>query len=283
MEYGAIKLSLILATIGRVTELTKFLKHLERQTYRNFELVVVDQNSDGILDSLIRQYEGLFPLLYLRAERGLSRARNVGLQHVSGDVVSFPDDDCWYAPDTLEWVARRFSQDERLDGVAGRGVDEERPGDYLFFSRRSGWVDKENVFRCSTSISIFLRSRVTRAVGGFDESLGAGSGDGKYAAEESDYLIRAVKSGFRVYYCTDLCILHPYPLPKYDHSFIKKAYGYSVGLGYVLKKHDYPISFVGYTWMSALGGAVVSLMTLNFAKSHYHFVTLKGRVLGWLG
>lgn len=283
MERGTIKFSLILATVGRVEELDKFLQHLDRQTYRNFELIIVDQNSNDVLDPLIRQYQDRFPLLHLRSERGLSRARNLGLQHVSGDIVSFPDDDCWYAPDTLEWIARRFSQGERLDGIAGRGVDQERPGDYLFFSRRSEWVDKKNVFRCSTSISIFLRTNVLQTVGAFDESLGAGSGHGKHAAEESDYLIRAIGSGFRIYYCADLCILHPYPVPTYDHGFIKKAYGYSVGFGYVLKKYDYPVLFVVHTWLRAFGGAVVSLLAFNLPKSRYHFAVLKGRVLGWLG
>jgi glycosyltransferase involved in cell wall biosynthesis len=277
------KFSLILATVGRIEELDKFLQHLDGQTYRNFELIIVDQNSDGILGPLIRQYQDRFPLLHLRSGRGLSRARNVGLQHVSGDVVSFPDDDCWYAPDTLEWIERKFYQNERLDGITGRGVDVERPGDYLFFSRRSGWVDKRNVFRCSTSISIFLRMSALQAIGAFDETLGTGSGDGKYAAEDSDILIRAIESGFRIYYCADLCILHPYPVPTYDGGFTKKAYGYSVGFGYVLKKHDYPISFVVYTWVRALGGAVVSLLAFNFPKSRYHFTILKGRVLGWLG
>src|SRR5579864_3540599 len=95
-----IKFSLILATVGRLDEVARFLQHLGRQTYRDFELIIVDQNSDDVLERLIRQYQGCFPVLHLRSEPGLSRARNVGLQHFSGDVVAFPDDDCWYAPDT---------------------------------------------------------------------------------------------------------------------------------------------------------------------------------------
>jgi len=57
MEHDGIKFSLILATVGRSEELTRFLRHLDQQTYRNFELIIVDQNSNGILDSLIRQYQ----------------------------------------------------------------------------------------------------------------------------------------------------------------------------------------------------------------------------------
>jgi len=63
MEREAIMFSLILATVGRNEELARFLQHLDQQTYRNFELIIVDQNQDGILDPLIRQYQGRFPLL----------------------------------------------------------------------------------------------------------------------------------------------------------------------------------------------------------------------------
>lgn len=282
MERGTVKFSLILATVGRDEELGRFLEHLDRQAYRNFELIIVDQNPDGFLEPLISQYQERFPLLHLRSGRGLSRARNVGLQHFSGDVVAFPDDDCWYVPDTLERIARAFYENSNCDGFTGRGVDESRPADYFFFSRRSGWVDKKNVWRRSTSFSIFLRASVIRAVGPFDESLGVGSESGKHSAEEVDYLIRAIGSGFRIYYCADLCILHPYPGPTYDYNVTKRGYDYSVGFGYVLRKYDYPFYFVWYYWLRALGGAVVSLLSFDFQKSRYHFAVLKGRVLGWL-
>jgi glycosyltransferase involved in cell wall biosynthesis len=283
MDLGKVKFSLILATVGRTEELERFLQHLDRQTHRNFELIVVDQNSNEILEPLIRQYQERFPLLHLRSKQGLSRARNVGLQHFSGDVVAFPDDDCWYAPDTLEKIARVFCENSNYDGFTGRGFDDSRPWDYVFFSRCSGWVNKKNVWQSSTSFSIFLRASVVRAVGPFDESLGVGSESGKHSAEETDYLIRAIGSGFRIYYCASLCIFHPYPATTYDRDIIKRGYGYSVGFGHVLRKHNYPFSSVFYYLLRAFGGAVVSLLTLNFAKSRYHLAVLKGRVFGWLG
>jgi glycosyltransferase involved in cell wall biosynthesis len=277
------KFSLILATLGRTTDLARFLRHLERQTYRNFELIIVDQNSDAILDPIIGEYQERSPLLHLRSERGLSRARNVGLDHFSGDVVAFPDDDCWYAPDTLERIARAFFENSNCDGFTGRGVDDSRPPDYMLFSRQSGWVDKRNVWRRGISYSIFLQAKVIRSVGPFDESLGVGSQNGKLSGEETDYLIRAIESGFRIYYCAGLCIFHPYPATTYDLDVTKKSFGYSVGFGRVLRKHNYPVLFVFYYWLRALGGAVVSLLTFNFPKSRYHLAVLKGRVLGWLG
>src|SRR5258708_30590955 len=88
VEHITIKFSLILATVGRTDDVARFLRSLDRQSYRNFELIVVDQNPEGILDPLMLQYQGRFPLLHLRSQRGLSRSPNVGLQHFSRNVVS---------------------------------------------------------------------------------------------------------------------------------------------------------------------------------------------------
>ena len=283
MDRGVLKFSLILGTVGRVEALSRFLQHLDTQTYRNFELIIVDQNPDGVLEPLIRQYQEKFTLLHLRSGRGLSRARNIGLLQFSGDVVAFPDDDCWYVSDTLEKVAQTFCENSDFDGFTGRGADDNRPADYVFFSHRSGWVNKKNVWRCGTSFSIFLRSKVIRAVGPFDESLGVGSESGKHSAEEVDYLVRAIESGFRIYYCADFCILHPYPALAYDRAAAMKGFGYSLGFGYVLRKHNYSFSSVFYYWLRAFAGAVISLLAFNFPKSRYHYSVLKGRVLGWLG
>ena len=91
------KFSLILATLNRTGEVDYLLKTLDRQTYRNFELIVVDQNADDRLVPLLAPYQANFPILHLQSAKGLSRARNVALEHVSGDIVAFPDDDCAYA------------------------------------------------------------------------------------------------------------------------------------------------------------------------------------------
>src|SRR5439155_16279062 len=92
---------LVLATVGRVDELRHFLDALQDQAYRNFRLIIVDQNADGRLDPILDSYRGSIPLLRVSSEPGLSRARNVALRRLEGDVVSFPDDDCWYPPDLL--------------------------------------------------------------------------------------------------------------------------------------------------------------------------------------
>src|SRR5229473_221215 len=102
------QLSLLLATFGRAKELHPLMQSLRRQTFCDFELIVIDQNDDDRVTRILAQYTGDFPLQHFRSAPGHSRAFNVGLASGTGDVMAFPDDDCWYDPDVLERVVLFF-------------------------------------------------------------------------------------------------------------------------------------------------------------------------------
>ena len=102
---GDLRFDLVTATVDRTAPLEELLRSLAAQTHRAFRLVVVDQNADDRVAALLASHRDL-EVLHLRSTRGLSRARNVALPRLAGDLVAFPDDDCVYAPDLLERVAR---------------------------------------------------------------------------------------------------------------------------------------------------------------------------------
>src|SRR5262245_59305874 len=114
------KVSLLLATFGRGEELHPFMQSLRRQTFRTFELIVIDQNCDDRVARILAQYGGDFPLHHLRSVPGHSRAFNVGLASVTGDIIAFPDDDCWYDANVLERVISFFGSNPEWGGLTGR-------------------------------------------------------------------------------------------------------------------------------------------------------------------
>ena len=127
-----------MATLGRTLEIERFVASLDTQTHYDFELIVVDQNPDDRILPFLQPYRTRFPILHLHSEKGTSRARNVGLEHVKGDVVGFPDDDCWYPPDLLERVSEYLREHPDLDGITGRVTDWEGTFDARF-DRSSGF------------------------------------------------------------------------------------------------------------------------------------------------
>jgi glycosyltransferase involved in cell wall biosynthesis len=280
MGRPAIRFSLIVATVDRSHQLTRLLESLKAQTYQNFEVIVVDQNPPGFLAAVIAPFHSCLSILHLHSKLGLSLARNVGLGHVSGQVVGFPDDDCWYPPDALERIADLLTRHPEWGGLTGRPADPENPDGFRWYHQTSGALDLMNLWRRSISITIFLRRNVVQAVGAFDKDLGLGTPTGMFASEESEFLIRALKHGFNLHYCAGICVYHA-ALPPHDESRIARASGEGRAFGYVLRKHKYPLAFVMHTWIRASGGATHASFHGNWNGTMYYWDLLRGRLRGW--
>jgi len=96
------KFSLVMTTLGRDKDIINFIESLLKQTYTNYELIIVDQNSDDRVVKIFDQYKEKINIKYHHcAKRGISVGRNMGLKYVTGDIIGFPDDDCEYDSDTL--------------------------------------------------------------------------------------------------------------------------------------------------------------------------------------
>nr|AYQ75673.1 glycosyltransferase [Cohnella candidum] len=258
-----------------------FLEKLERQVYRDFELIVVDQNEDDRLVPLLDRYEPNFPILRLRSPRGLSRARNIGLRYVTGDIVSFPDDDCWYDPELLCKAVHLFVRNPEASIITGRSIDADGKDAVGKFDHVEGSVDKYNVWRRAVSFTIFLRKEAADAIGGFDEEIGVGASSIYHSGEETDYILRAL-CRFNVYYYPDLTVRHPNPLLQYSPQIIRRAYKYGCGFGKVVTKHRYTVRFKIRALLKPFLGMMLFCTAFQFPKSQYYWNSFKGRLRGML-
>ncbi len=275
------KFSLVMATLGRSVEIERLFETLARQTYSNFELLVIDQNEDDRVRKLVEAYRDRLEIVYLRSEKGLSRARNVGLRHVRGDLVAFPDDDCWYPPEVLAHVVEKFRADGHLGGVTGRSVDGNGVASQGRWATTPLAVDKRNVWTCATSYTIFLRAAAVNKAGDFDETLGVGSGSRWGAGEEVNYLLKVLAAGIPVRYDPALTIFHPEPIPVMDEKAFSRARLYNRGFGRVLGLNGYPFYFVFYLVFRSVAGCLVSAVKLDFKRAKYYWIAASQRLLGW--
>ncbi len=286
------KLSLILATVGRVEELERFLSALESQNYSDIEVLVVDQNPDERLHDILAGAAAHFRTVHLRSDRGLSRARNAGLPRVTGDIVAFPDDDCWYPADLLRRVAGFFLEKPEYDGLTGRHLLPNGRPSRGWGRRAAGPLTKKTVWTRHVSFTIFLRKRVVDSIGQFDESLGAGTTGG--AGEESDYLLSAIEKGFQIYYEPTLVVFHPElgraessslnaTTGKNDARARRNAHSFARGVGYVLRKHNYSPFLAWRIITRPLQGFVYSLLTGRPARALIRWNLFTGALAGYRG
>ena len=266
---------LVVATVGRTEELARFLDSVAGQGYEPVRVLVVDQNDDDRVDELLAGRPG--ELVHLHAPQGLSRARNAALARIEADLVAFPDDDCVYPPGLLARVAERFAADDELDGLTGRAESADGASSPSWKADPASLTD-DNLWNRAISFSIFLRRRLVERVGPFDERLGLGSQEPWGSGEETDYLIRALRTGARIEYDPALVIHHDV---RPDDGRI--GYRDGASMGFLLRKHGYPPRVVARMLVRPLGGMAAALVGLDGARTRYYTATLRGRVRGYFG
>src|SRR5580692_5650330 len=255
-------ISLVVSTIGRTTQLDTFLASLDAQTCRDFEVVIVDQNLDDRILPVLARHSKLM-IRHIRSERGLSRGRNCGMELVTGDIVATPDDDCWYPPALLDSVKNWFASHLDVQGLLTAVRDED---DHLQGPRRRSasacQCDRISIWYCGISFNAFLRREVVQSVGKFDECLGVGSHTIFQSGEETDYFLRALASGYQIWYDPELHVHHPNL--RELKKMLRQAYPYALGTGYVLRKHQYPLSQIcGPFFLYPFLAAAVALCRLE--------------------
>lgn len=261
-EGKLISFSLILATAERTHELERFLASLDAQTYRDFELIVVDQNKDDRLAPILALYEGRFSILHFRSEPGRTRANNLGLTRASNNVIGFPDDDCRFPQDLLYRVAQFFSEYPRVDGLTGRSVDDNDRDSNGTWHHEAGVVDKFNAWYRSTAYTIFVRREATRGVW-FDEEMGPGAKTVWGAGEDHDYLLKVLSRGALIFYDPEVRVLHPEPATVFDAAAAHRAYTYNCGAGRAIRRHNFPWRFKAWWLVRPLGGLVLRFFRIK--------------------
>jgi len=276
------RVDLVVATIGRINELDRLLSSLEAQSFKEFRLIVIDQNDDGRCAEVLGRHTQTLSILQLSSLPGLSRARNVGLRHIAADLVAFPDDDCWYPPDLLERVVGELAAHRDFAGISVQSTDRNGRPSNMRWDHDGGRIDRLNIWKRAISYSFFLRRSVVDAVGDFAEELGAGSGTEWGSGEETDYLLRAIEAGFALQYEPALVVHHESPRPDFTREAARKAYRSGLGNGRVLRRHRYPRWFVIYRVVQLMGGAGLFLLRGQPGKARFYFAMSVGRARGWL-
>lgn len=117
------KISIITATYNSAETVRDTFDSVLRQTYQNYELIVVDGASkDGTVE-IIREYEPRFEgrmRWVSEPDQGLYDAMNKGIAMATGDVVGILNSDDFYSSfDVLLAISRRFEKHQDIDAVYG--------------------------------------------------------------------------------------------------------------------------------------------------------------------
>lgn len=267
-------ISLITATIGRTKEVRVLLESLCRQSYKDFELIIVDQNEHREIEIIADDYRKKMNIIYVRScRKGLSHNRNIGLKYVQGDIIGFPDDDCFYDSNLLETVNDIFRKNSEKVKLVSVGAKDTLTNS-VFIGENGFFFDRKSLLYNCISYNFFIR----KAEGlEFDEALGVGATFG--SGEETDFLWSFFKKGDVGIMSKSTFVNHPMNDGPVNET---RAYSYGLGFGAMFKKevfyrkHYMMLFEYFYGLFRAFGGMI-------FKSNHKtYYKSLLGRILGFL-
>jgi GT2 family glycosyltransferase len=250
------KVSIIIPSRNKADLLRKCLKSIDKKsTYRNFEIILIDNNSDQKdFFALMKQYSrqsGLdFRCIEDKEAFNFSRLINLGRKHATGEyLVLLNNDTEVISPDWLEALMEQTQRKEvgvagckllydndtiqhagviiGLGGAAGHvlvGEDRDGPG---YFN----YVNMLNQYSALTGACFMVRTSVFDEVGGFDESFGTEYND-------VDFCLKIIEAGYRNLYVPH-CEL-------YHYESMSRGHPHSTSESY--KKHVKEVNLFRKKW-----------------------------------
>lgn len=194
-----VKISVIIPTYNRAKLVRRAVYSVLNQTYKNLELIVVDDGSTDDTLSFLRSIDDSRLKVISQPNMGVSAARNRGIYESSGRLIALLDSDDEWMKDKLEKHLKfhlegmwEISQTNEIWIRKGKRVN---PG--VRHRKRAGWIFEPSLELCLISPSCVMFSRkFFEDIGPFDEGL--------LACEDYDLWLRA-----SLKYPVGLC---PYPL-----------------------------------------------------------------------
>lgn len=94
-------ISVIIPTYNRAKLLKRSIVSVLNQTYKNIEVIVVDDGSTDDTKEMIRKLNDKRIIYVFQNNSGACAARNNGIEHSNGEYISFQDSDDYWYPDKL--------------------------------------------------------------------------------------------------------------------------------------------------------------------------------------
>lgn len=208
--------TVVIPTLAEDSAIAMCVESLRRQTYRDFDVIVIDNSAKGaarqFLTADVRVIEN-------QTNVGFGAAINQGWKESSGEYVATLNDDAEASPEWLEELLRVADTDReiglvasqvRLDpqhldsagmAIAGDGSSKQEGHG----SPPAEWRKEREILTASGSAALYRRAMLDD-LGGFDESF-------FLYCEDTDLGLRAAWRGWRAVYAPEAVVTH-----RYSHS-----------------------------------------------------------------
>lgn len=139
-----LQFSVIIPLYNKADTIIRTLLSVEQQTFKDFEVVVVDDGSSDNGLELVSGFNSTFKkIIYKQENAGVSAARNAGAALSKGKYLAFLDADDEWLPEYLDEINRMISNNQSCEvfGTNYRGVGESDIREVRYFSSKIRKID----------------------------------------------------------------------------------------------------------------------------------------------
>lgn len=193
------RIDIIVPTYNRKNDLQRFISEINKQTYQNFYVYIIDDCSVEPLYDIIPE-DKKFNYIRLNENKGQAEARNIGISAGKGQIVISMDDDAWFYNDTqaLQKIQSYFANNLDLGCLMFDILEPQKK--WLSDDRQLGDLQLlGSHITCGCAYSRIALEKIN----GFSGFFHSG-------AEETDLSLRLIKANFSIRFGKYIKVFHNY-------------------------------------------------------------------------
>lgn len=196
-------IDIIVPTYNRPDDIIKFVVEIQKQTFSDYRVIIVDDCSSADIKSLIPLEHPNFTYIKLEHNKGQAFARNIAIAEGKGEIIVSLDDDAWFEDiDALSKLVKVFNIYPSLGCLM---FDVRTPSDD-YLSNIHHIIHTNQLVGSHITCGCAYTRKALLDIGGFSGFLHSG-------AEETDVTLRLIEKRYELRFSKEIKVFHNY-IPK---------------------------------------------------------------------
>ncbi|MDO5555279.1 MAG: glycosyltransferase family 2 protein [Clostridia bacterium] len=171
--------TIIIPTYNRIQSLKKAIESIINQSYRNCELVIVDDNEKDSsigkeIEGIVKEYQLLYNIKYVKCDKHTNAAiaRNIGINQAKGTYITFLDDDDTYYMERIKTLVTKMEENRQYNIAYTKCIVKDK-GKVI---REAGYLPSDCIYELlnqrsffGTGSNLFFKTEILNKINGFDE------------------------------------------------------------------------------------------------------------------
>lgn len=246
------KISIIIPAYNSSLTLKECLEAIFNSNFKNFEVIVISDNSTDNSVGIAKQYQ--CKIIELSENKGPAFARNEGAKISEGDILLFVDSDVIIKKDALNYLSKKFLQNE-IDAIQGIYSHEPTYKSIVTQYQMSYncyyiWPENKKYASTLSTCCLAIRKKIFLNLKGFNVNFKRPS------AEDEEFGYFLIDKGYKILILRELNVEHRVNY-NLKHFIKKKFYGYIDVMKEYLRNKTYVKKIKQTNYAKVLAGIVI--------------------------